>query len=150
MGKKSQTKIGKLAKNRGSLYELEIAKGLFDQLGIKFQRVLEQVRTSGLGDLECDEPSWPFAIECKRRKKGNHIPIGAWQQALQASDAKNGIYPAVLYRYDNRPTRVCVSYASIVEAETGKPSENIHDRCEISFDRFCKLTREILAWRAET
>jgi len=140
---------GRYARQRGSGFELEISHQLFDELGIQFRRNLEQVRTAGLGDLLPDSNEFPFSLELKRRIKGVGIPAGAWQQAVQASNAGEGVYPAVIYRYDHRKPRCVVGFGAIVESETGQRSENHHDKADISFPRFCKLTREIMAWRAE-
>jgi len=85
----------------------------------------------------------------KRRQKGVGIPSGAWQQAVTASDINRGIYPAVIYRYDHRKPRCVVGFGAIVESETGGRNTNHHDKADISFPRFCKLVREIMAWRAD-
>lgn len=140
---------GRYARQRGSGFELEISHQLFDELGIQFRRNLEQVRTAGLGDLLPDSNDFPFSLELKRRIKGVGIPSGAWQQAVQASNVDAGLYPAVIYRYDHRKPRCVVGFGAIVESETGQRVANHHDKADISFPRFCKLTREIMAWRAE-
>lgn len=140
---------GRYAKSRGTNFELDVGHQLFDELGIQFRRNLEQVRTAGLGDLLPDTNDFPFSLELKRRQKGVGIPSGAWQQAVTASDIERGVYPAVIYRYDHRKPRCVVGFGAIVESETGQRSENHHDKADISFPRFCKLTREIMAWRAE-
>ena len=140
---------GRYAKQRGSSFELDISHQLFDELGIHFRRNLEQVRTAGLGDLLPDSNEFPFSLELKRRQKGVGIPSGAWQQAVTASDIERGIYPAVIYRYDHRKPRCVVGFGAIVESETGSKNTNHHDKADISFPRFCKLVREIMAWRAD-
>ena len=140
---------GRYAKQRGSSFELDISHQLFDELGIHFRRNLEQVRTAGLGDLLPDSNLFPFSLELKRRQKGVGIPSGAWQQAVTASDVERGIYPAVIYRYDHRKPRCVVGFGAIVESETGGKNTNHHDKADISFPRFCKLVREIMAWRAD-
>lgn len=140
---------GRYAKQRGSSFELDISHQLFDELGIHFRRNLEQVRTAGLGDLLPDSNLFPFSLELKRRQKGVGIPSGAWQQAVTASDVERGIYPAVIYRYDHRKPRCVVGFGAIVESETGSKNTNHHDKADISFPRFCKLVREIMAWRAD-
>ena len=139
---------GKYAKQRGSSFELDISHQLYDELGIHFRRNLEQVRTAGLGDLLPDSNDFPFSLELKRRQKGVGIPSGAWQQAVTASDVERGVYPAVIYRYDHRKPRCVVGFGAIVESETGQRSNNHHDKADISFPRFCKVVREIMAWRA--
>lgn len=146
---RTSSQRGRLAKNRGSSFELDMARQLFDELGITFKRNLEQVRTAGLGDLVPDDASFPFSLELKRRRSGNGIPPGAWAQSIQASDVQAGFYPAVIYRYDHRKPRCVVPYSAIAEGETGLQTKNIHDKADISFPRFCKLTREIMAWRAQ-
>ena len=125
-----------------------MALDLFNELGIKFQRNLEQSRTKGHADLIADDPDFPCSLELKRRQTGNGVPLGAWGQAMASSDTASGKHAAVLYRYDNRKTQAAVSYACIVEGETGVASANHKDYAELSFERFCKLMREIIAWRA--
>lgn len=146
---RSASARGKLARNRGSQFELEIAKELFNELGITFVRNLEQVRTAGLGDLTPSDPAFPFSLELKRRRVGHMIPPGAWLQSIEASNVEAGIYPAVIYRYDHRKPRVVVPFSAIAEMETGLQTKHVHDKADISLPRFCKLVREIMAWRAE-
>ena len=50
---------------KGSRFELKIASDLFDALGIKFERILDQVREAGLGDLRPVSGSFPFTLELK-------------------------------------------------------------------------------------
>ena len=52
-------------RQKGAAAEREIAKLLFDELGLSFKRDLEQYRAADHGDLICDEP-FPFCIEVKR------------------------------------------------------------------------------------
>lgn len=117
------------------------------ELGIKFQRNLEQVRTAGHSDLVPSDPDFPFSLELKRRRAGNHIPAGAWRQAQEASSKDDALFPGVIYRYDRLPPRAVVPFSAIVEAETGHKSNNLDDQADLSFPAFCKLTRELLAWR---
>ena len=44
------------SRNKGAAAEREIAKLLFDELGMTFKRDLEQYRAGDTGDLICDEP----------------------------------------------------------------------------------------------
>ena len=46
-------------RQKGAAAEREIAKLLFDELGMTFKRDLEQYRAADHGDLICDEP-FPF------------------------------------------------------------------------------------------
>jgi len=140
---------GKLANSRGKQFEREISTYLGLELGFKFSRNLEQTRTAGLGDLLCDDPDFPYTLELKRRQHGNMIPSGAWAQAVTAANIEQGIYPAVIYKYDRRNSRAVVPFAAIAECETGQRTDNIKDKADISLPRFCKVVREIMAWRAE-
>lgn len=140
---------GQLANQRGKIFERKIAQMLFDELGITFVRELDQVRKAGLSDLIPDDENFPFALELKKRKKGRKIPDGAWEQSVEASDIDRGIYPAVIYGYDFYPPRAVVPFSAIAEMETGLRTKTIHDKAEISLPRFCKLVREIMAWRAD-
>lgn len=140
---------GKLNRSRGQNFELDIGHQLFDELGISFRRNLEQVRTAGQNDLIADDPAFPFSLELKRRKAGVGIPAGAWQQAVEAADLQAHIYPAVIYRYDHRKPRCVVPFSAIAEAETGLRTGRIHDKADISFPRFCKIVREIMAWKIQ-
>ena len=146
---RNRSQIGKLAKGRGSSFELEIARLLEMELGIKFQRNLEQVRTAGHSDLVPVNTAFPFALELKRRRAGNQIPAGAWRQAQEASKIHDNLFPAVVYRYDRLAPRVVVPFSAIAEAETGIKTNNIEDQADLSFPAFCKLARELLAWSAE-
>jgi hypothetical protein len=44
--------MSKLARNRGAQYEREVAAAVFDTLGIKIKRNLQQYQEAELGDLE--------------------------------------------------------------------------------------------------
>mgnify|MGYP004381998433 FL=1 len=77
------------------------------------------------------------------------IPSNAWQQAITASNLERGIYPAVIYKYDHRESRAVIPFAAISECETGKSTDNITDKADISLPLFCKVVREIMSWRAE-
>ena len=139
--KRNASQTGRLAKHRGSSFELEIARLLEMELGIKFQRNLEQVRTAGHSDLVPSDPDFPFSLELKRRRAGNYIPAGAWRQAQNASSLHGDFFPCVVYRYDRLPPRAVVPFSAIVEAETGHKSKNLDDQADLSFPAFCYITR---------
>ena len=156
MKKRNPSETAKLSKRSGASFEREIAHLLHDELGIKFQRNLEQTQTKGLSDLTPDDKSFPFVIECKIRGKddfGVHTFTHWWNQAHNAASLENYILPSVIYRIKGQKrinTKAIVPYSSIVWGELGTPSENNTDWCQITFERFCKLCREIMAWKAET
>lgn len=130
--------MGAASRNKGSAFEREIAAVLFDELGIRFSRDLEQYRQGQRGDLIPDDPAFPFLIECKRRKAG----IGcdqAWQkQAAQAALAAGKI-PAVVFRFDRQQTRVSVPMRAFCEAWP----MDVWAECTIA--GFCFIAREVMA-----
>lgn len=150
MAKTAQQR-GRANRRSGHSFENQCAKDLFQELGIEFKRNLDQTREASQGDLISSDPGFPFLVECKRRSKGNRVPAGAWNQAVAAAQAmqSGGVrpFPAVLYRYPFQRTFAVVPYAAISEGETGVRTENTFDIADITFEAFCKLSREIMAWR---
>jgi len=156
---RNASQTGKLARNRGKEMEREVANNLEAELGFSFSRNLQQYHTKNLGDLVCDDESFPFNMEIKRRQRGNQVPVGAWTQAVSAVLTQGDplTYPAVIYRYDRVDARCVVPLAAIAESITGKQMITAASMLEkykqektadLSFDAFCHIAREILAWRA--
>ena len=141
---KSASQIGRRNRQRGAETERQIAEILHGELGMKFVRNLEQVRTAHQGDLICDDFGFPFLIEIKRRASGRGIPTGAWGQAYEASQLVN-LHPCVIYKYDRYEARAVVSFNAVAEAFGGKSDQPF--LCDLSLPGFCYLTREIMAGR---
>jgi hypothetical protein len=119
---------------KGATFERDIAKLLFLELGISFKRDLRQYQTSGHGDLIPSDPAFPFELELKKYAKGPiNGPDKWWEQVCTAAKKSNKL-PALIYRYDRQPIRVVVELQGI--------------RCNISFEDFCYLAREIMAHEA--
>ena len=86
--------MSKLARNRGASYEREVAADVFDLLGVKIKRNLQQYQEAEHGDLELGT----FLIECKRRRR---IAVYEWME--QADKAcKQGQTPVVVFRADGK------------------------------------------------
>lgn len=118
-------------RNKGATFEREIANMLFFELGITFKRDLRQYQEADHGDLIPDDPAFPFELELKRYADGPiNGPSKWWQQVTTAAN-KTGKRPALIYRYDRQSIRVVVELQGI--------------RCNISFEDFCYLAREIMA-----
>lgn len=118
-------------RNKGANWEREVAKMLFLELGIGFKRDLEQTRTADHSDLIPDDPAFPFALELKRYAKGPISGTNNWWKQVTTAANKTGKRPALIYKYDRQPIRVVVEMQGI--------------RCNISFEDFCYLAREIMA-----
>jgi hypothetical protein len=151
MGKINQTGAvmsGLKSRNKGKGYEYEIAKELHHQLGLTFQRELEQTREKNLGDLYTDDCDFPFVIECKRRKTG--VDPKWWDQVCIAAE-QAGKMPALFYRLDRQQTRVRLPVQAMTYLAffimSGDLAEK-HDwryACEMDIDTFCYVAREMLA-----
>ena len=119
------------SRKKGAQFEREVAKMLMLELGIGFKRDLEQTRTAGHADLIPDDPAFPFALELKRYAHGPISGTDNWWKQVTAAATRMNKRPALVYKYDYQPIRVVVELQGI--------------RCNISFEDFCYLTREIMA-----
>ena len=119
------------ARNKGATFEREIANMLFFELGISFKRDLRQYQEADHGDLIPDNPAFPFELELKRYAHGPISGTNKWWQQVTTAANKAGKRPALIYRYDRQPIRCVVEMQGI--------------RCNISFEDFCYLAREIMA-----
>jgi Holliday junction resolvase len=96
--------MGKTSRTKGASGERELAGVLFAELGMEFRRDLRQYQQTALGDLVCDDPAFPFLIECKRYAKG-WTCSPAWEvQAFEAAKAASK-HPCVAYRFDGKKWR---------------------------------------------
>ena len=99
------------SRNKGAQFERDIAKILnefFIEEGIDYQtkRNLDQYQQKDQCDLEMPY----FAIECKFYKEGDLLRPAWWEQVCKASDGK---IPALIYKFNRRPIRVCVPLSAI-------------------------------------
>ena len=133
------------SRNKGSSFERDIGKRLFDQTGLTFERELNQYRQSDLGDLLCNDPSWPFVVECKRYANGNHAQAAWLEQASRAAKVANK-YPAVVYKYNRQQIRVSIPFDAFAEALGGACDEPEH--ADLTFSGFCYVARELMAVRS--
>lgn len=92
---------------KGAQFEREIASVLFDLIGIRFKRDLEQYRTADRGDLVADNDEFPFSIECKRYASGTTARKKWWEQCCNAARGQ-AKWPALIYRFDRCDTIVRV------------------------------------------
>ena len=119
------------SRTKGASFEREIAKMLFLELGITFKRDLRQYQEAEHGDLIPDDPAFPFELELKRYADGPISGTDKWWQQVTTAANKTGKRPALIYKYDRQPVRCVVELQGV--------------RCNISFEDFCYLTREIMS-----
>ena len=98
------------SRNKGAAFERQIANALIEDLNLKnpVKRILEQTRTKELPDLMLG--TW--CIECKAYGAGAEPRPDWWDQVL-ASSSGQGLKPALVYKFNNRPIKVRVLANSI-------------------------------------
>ena len=98
------------SRNKGAAFERQIANALINDLNLKnpVKRILEQTRTKELPDLILG--TW--CIECKAYGAGAEPRPDWWDQVLASSSAQ-GLKPALVYKFNNRPIKVRVLANSI-------------------------------------
>tara|TARA_R110000796_G_scaffold108099_1_gene219015 strand:+ start:762 stop:1148 length:387 start_codon:yes stop_codon:yes gene_type:complete len=125
------------SRNKGASYERTTAQELFNQLGIKFKRDLEQYRTGGYADLIPDNSNFPYTLELKRYKDGAIGGAPAWWAQVEVAAEREGKWPCLIYKYDRRPDRVVIPLASIMKGAEGK--------IETDLETFCYIVRELMS-----
>ena len=124
-------------RNKGAAYERTIAQALFNELGIKFKRDLEQYRAGAHADLIADNPYFPFTLELKRYKDG---PIGgspSWWQQVEVAAEREGKLPCLIYKYDRKPDRCVIPLSAVLDGGEGQ--------IETDLETFCFIVRELMA-----
>ena len=98
------------SRNKGAASERQIANALIEDLNLQnpVKRILEQTRTKELPDLMLG--TW--CIECKAYGAGAEPRPDWWDQVL-ASSSGQGLKPALVYKFNNRPIKVRVLANSI-------------------------------------
>ena len=117
-------------RQKGAAAEREIAKLLFDELGMTFKRDLEQYRAADHGDLICDEP-FPFVIEVKRYKTGC-APQPAWWDQVCAAAKSAGLLPLLVYKYNHQQWKWRMPAEAVMRA--GLPHGNMGMREDAELD----------------
>ena len=129
------------SRNKGKGFEYEVIQLHYDELGIKLKRDIEQYRTQDHGDLISEEVDFPFAIECKRRRKGFLPDEKWWVQACTAANMCRKI-PILIYRFDRLPVRVRVPMSILNKVETAE--RDWRYVTDMDFDTYAMIAREML------
>ena len=98
------------SRNKGAAFERQIANALINDLKLKnpVKRILEQTRTKELPDLMLGR----WCIECKAYGTGAEPRPDWWEQVLVSSN-QEGMRPALVYKFNNRPIKVRILANSI-------------------------------------
>ncbi len=125
------------SRNKGAQFERDVAKRLYQLLGVNFARDLDQYRQADHGDLTADDPDFPFVIECKRYAAGTGCMPGWWDQAWRAAQ-RTDLLPCVIYKYDRRDIRCVIPLGAVFACH--------HDyTIEVDLETFAYICREIMA-----
>lgn len=138
-------------RQKGAAAEREIAKLLFDELGMTFKRDLEQYRAADHGDLICDEP-FPFVIEVKRYKAGC-APQPAWWDQVCAAAKSAGLLPLLVYKYNHQQWKWRMPAEAVMRAGLPHGCSTMREDAELDWnyavemDTRCAMmiVRELLA-----
>jgi len=137
--------INSRAKGAGA--ERELAGLIFDQLGVRLIRNLEQARGGGHDLVLHPDETGPaaesldrFAIECKRYQRITHADlVKFWKQAAeQAGHA--GKIPALAYRENRQPWKVMIPLAAMQHELCTDPG--IDWTGTLSVPGFCHVVRD--------
>jgi len=138
------------SRTKGSAYERDVKNRLIDSLGLEFSRVFSQWAEAGLPDLVCEDDAFPFVIECKRYRQGSTFASNShWDQACRAA-TKAGKIPALVYKFDRLPERWRVPINALAMLSAHNPALDIAEQydwryaCEMTFDDFCMVARELM------
>ena len=134
---------------KGAAFEREVAGLLFDELGIKFKREIEQYRQADLGDLVPCDGTFPFTIECKRYADGYLAKDAWWDQACAAAKAAN-LIPSLVYRFDRRPIVCRIPIQAFVLMSGSELDYGWTETADVTFSAYCMVSRELLALAAES
>ena len=134
------------SRQKGASSEREFASLIFDHLGIKLVRVLDQSRGGGFDLAPAPNQEGPvvdavrgLAIECKRY--GNitpHLMSRFWAQAVRQAEAA-GLIPALAWRADRQPWKVTIPLCWL--AGMGE-SKEIEYAVTLSVEGFALAVRE--------
>lgn len=128
---------------KGASFEREISKLLFENLGMEFKRDLDQYRAADHGDLICEDPDFPFIIECKRRVGGSYSR--AWMEQAEKAANRVGKHPCVIYRFNHQPSIAVIKMLSFAKAVGGSWVES-EEVVSMTVDAFCSIARELMAY----
>jgi hypothetical protein len=129
------------SRSKGKGFEYEVIQLHYDELGIKLKRDIEQYRVQDHGDLISEDADFPFAIECKRRRKGFLPDQKWWVQTCTAANMCRKI-PILIYRFDRLPVRVRVPMSILHKLETEE--RDWRYVTDMDFDTYAMIAREML------
>lgn len=128
--------MSKMSRDKGANFEREIARKIYDELGIKVDRNLSQYQKTGLSDLYGLD-GW--SIECKRRKKMTDADITTFWGETCMQAKKEKAKPVLIYKEDYKRTRCVMRLCDL-----GDNYENFYAPVSMLFITWCEVVRETM------
>ena len=121
-------------RKKGHDFERKIAKKLQEDLGLikPVRRILNQYQEKNHQDLRLGR----WNIECKAYKKGFEPASAWWDQVLSVT--KEGEFPALIYKFDNKPIRIRVFAKNVNEMLTDESKV-----VDLNWDSFTYVLRKL-------
>ncbi len=119
-------------RKKGHDFERKISRMLQDDLGLKkpVRRILSQYQEKDHPDLKIGR----WNLECKAYKKGFEPAAAWWAQVVGVT--KEHEFPALIYKFDNKPIRVRVRVSEL--------NPNLIDSLKVvdlNWESFCYLLK---------
>ena len=121
-------------RKKGHDFERKLSRMLQEDLGLQkpVRRILSQYQEKDHPDLKIGR----WNIECKAYKKGFEPAAAWWAQVLGVT--KEEEFPALIYKFDNKPIRVRVRMSEVNPALKSKSQV-----LDLNWDSFCYLLKNI-------
>ena len=121
-------------RKKGHDFERKVSRMLQEDLGLQkpVRRILSQYQEKDHPDLKIGR----WNIECKAYKKGFEPAAAWWAQVLGVT--KEEEFPALIYKFDNKPIRVRLRMSEVNPALKSKSQV-----LDLNWDSFCYLLKNI-------
>jgi Holliday junction resolvase len=142
--------MGKMQRAKGASGERELAQALYDELGVRLARRLEQSRAGGFDLSLAPDQTGPvaaqlarYAIEIKRHAKAPAALVRSWWRQAEAQASAAGLVPVLAYRPDRGAWRFVLPLVELHPDLTRAPG--VEFTAELSLVGFAAVIREIAA-----
>ncbi|WP_295457504.1 restriction endonuclease [uncultured Thiodictyon sp.] len=136
-----------MQRTKGATAERELAALIFDELGVKLVRNLDQSRRGGHDLIVTDDETGPvaaslarYALEVKRHAATPPGSVRAWWGQAESQAARVGLVPALAYRADRGAWRFVLPLVELRPDLTRAPG--IEYTADLSLPAFCAVVRE--------
>lgn len=128
---------GSKSRNKGANFEREVARKIYDELGISVCRNLTQYQSAGNDDLR-GMPGW--SIECKRIAKGADSLINGWWAQTIEQAAKAQARPVLIYKEDRKQIQCAILLGDVCSDFESQPNVIV-----MNFETWCLIARETVS-----